>query len=161
MADKRKYTKLLGKKKFAQRLSENIKNHSHLLTYPGGNVTMASINFDFAYELVEIFNDTLTDLLLENGGVTFDNFGRYEVKTQGSKTIRNIFTDNKDVVLPEIQILRFYPADKLKKRIRGEPCDKIHRKTKGNFKFSSEGVEKVSREAFKKVIEGEETDSGD
>lgn len=160
MAEKRGYRTFLGKKKFAQRLSENIRNHSRLLTYPGGNVTMANINHDFAYELIDIFNDTIIDLLLENGGITFDNFGKYEIKTQGSKVICNMFTDNKDMVLPEIKMIRFYPAEKLKRRVRGEPSDQIL-KRKTNFKFSSEGVSNAPKQAVKKVIEGEEANSGD
>lgn len=145
--------KNLGRNRFASRLSENIKKHSRLLLYPGGNVTMVKVNRDFAYELVEIFNETIIDLLLEGEAVNFDQFGKYEIKVQSSKRVKSPFVGNQEIFLPELKMIRFYPAKRLKERIRGNAFGRARR----NFGFSSDSVEKGGQ----KVIEGEKTDDGD
>ena len=131
--------KNLGRNRFASRLSENIKKHSRLLLYPGGNVTMVKVNRDFAYELVEAVN--------------FDQFGKYEIKVQSSKRVKSPFVGNQEIFLPELKMIRFYPAKRLKERIRGNAFGRARR----NFGFSSDSVEKGGQ----KVIEGEKTDDGD
>ena len=149
--------KNLGRTRFAQRLNENIKKRSRLLLYPGGNVTMVNVNYDFAYELVEIFNETITDLLLEGEAVNFDQFGKYEVKVQESKRMKNPFTGDKEVILPELKMIRFYPAKRLKERLMGNAFGRVKR----NFKFSSEGTSVGTNNGGQKVIEGEKADNGD
>lgn len=143
-----------GRARFAQKLSENIKKNSRYVMSPGGNMTLVNINYDFAYELTEIFCETIAQLLIEGYNVVFDQFGRYEVKVQPSRRIKTIFTNNQEVILPELKMLRFYPSPILKARIRGE----LEGRVKRHAGFMSEEYQKKHA---KNIIEGEETESGD
>ena len=143
-----------GRARFAQKLSENIKKNSRYVMSPGGNMTLVNINYDFAYELTDIFCETIAQLLIDGYSVVFDQFGKYEVKVQPSRKIKTIFTNNQEVTLPELKMLRFYPSPILKARIRGE----LEGRVKRHAGFMSEEYQKKHA---KNIIEGEETESGD
>lgn len=142
-----------GRERFAQRFNENIKKSYKRLLNAGGNVSIAVVNYEFAYKLSDIFCETITQLLVEGNSVVFDQFGKYEVKTQPPKRVKTIFTDNKEVILPELKMIRFYPSPVLKARIRGELEGRLERRG-GFFK------NKAKKENTENIIEGEETDNG-
>lgn len=110
---------------FAQALNNNITQYSKYVMKPGGNVAVAVINYDFCYELTQIFIETLTEIMLINEYMNFDQFGKFEIQTRKGRTFRSPLTEMQDVYVPEFKIIRFYPSRRLKDRIKGDAVGMI------------------------------------
>lgn len=119
---------------FAQQLNKNIAKYSKFALHPGGNVTVAVVNYDFCYEMIELYMETLTQFLIKNGEAFFDQFGRFEIRAQKARTINSPIT-NGVLNLPEIKMIKFVPSKRLKERIKGRVKGRIRRR------FASKGAE--------------------
>jgi nucleoid DNA-binding protein len=112
---------------FAQLLNKNIAKYSKFVMKPGGNVAIAVVNYDFCYEIVELFMETLTQFLLKKGVAFFDQFGKFEIRSQKARTLNSPVT-NGIMHLPEIKMIKFVPSKRLKDRIRGTVKGRIRRR---------------------------------
>lgn len=81
---------------FAQELNKNLAKYSTFVMRPGGNVAVAVVNYDFCYELVALFIETITQFLLKNDAVFFDQFGKFEIHTQKSRIVNSPLTNRKN-----------------------------------------------------------------
>lgn len=115
---KSKKQKKKARVSFAQMLNKNIAQYSKHVMKPGGGVTVAVVNYDFCYEFTQLFIETLTQVLLVNEQMNFDQFGKFEVKPQKGRFLKNPLT-GEGVYIPDFKIIRFYPSRALKDRIKG------------------------------------------
>ena len=68
-----------------------------------------------AREGLELFIETLMDCICENEKVMFNNFGRFEMKTLGSRKGR--LPLGGECIIPEHKKMKFYPSKTLSKKI--------------------------------------------
>ena len=68
-----------------------------------------------AREGLELFIETLMDCMCENEKVMFNNFGRFEMKTLGSRKGR--LPLGGECIIPEHKKMKFYPSKALSKKI--------------------------------------------
>ena len=115
---KQKGVKKKSRVLFAQKLNKNIAKYSKQIIPSGASITLAHINYDFCYELTLIFMETLTQILLENNTMNFDQFGKFEIKEHSPKKMKSPLT-GEEIDLPSFKIIRFYPTKILKERIKG------------------------------------------
>ena len=119
--------------KFAQRLNEIVSKYSKCVMRPGGNVTVAVVNYDFCYEFTDLFIETLCQVLLNNEKMYFDQFGKFEVRTRPARVMNNMLTGFKDKLVPEYRVINFQPCKRFKERMRGVKLGRVRKKffTKG------------------------------
>lgn len=146
--------------RFAQQLNRNIAKYSQCVMRPGGNVTVAVVNYDFCYELIEIYMETLTQFLLKNEEAFFDQFGRFEIRKQKARTINSPIT-NGILNLPEIKMIKFVPSKRLKDRIKGLVKGRIRRRfarTSSEVIYADEEIDDENNEIIddQNILECEE-----
>ena len=142
---------------FAQLLNKNIAKYSKFVMKPGGNVAVAVVNYDFCYELVELFIETLTQFLIKKEAVFFDQFGKFEIRHQKARTINSPLT-NGVFNLPEIKLIKFMPSKRLKDRVKGIVKGRIRRRfaqSSNEIIYADEELEDETLEE-KNIIECEE-----
>lgn len=110
-----------------RRLAENIRLYSQYVAQRG-NITVAYINSDFCSEVVDLLMESITQMLLEGQNVYLDQFGKFEVSVRPSSTVCTIFTGYKPIEVPEVKLVKFRPAKRLKERIRGIVVGKVKKK---------------------------------
>ena len=126
-----------GRNSFAKRLNKNIKKYSKSIMNPGANVSFVTLNYDFAHGLIEIFMDTIIDILLEGDSVNVDQFGKFEIRTQPGRVRKSPLVQNKEFFIPELKMIRFFPAKRLKERLNGTAVGRYKR----NFGFTVESYD--------------------
>ncbi|WP_214771204.1 HU family DNA-binding protein [Exiguobacterium sp. s133] len=69
-----------------------------------------------AIELVSLVMERLLKEVLNNGKVTFSNFGAFELKTRKA-TVRKIPNTGEPVIVPERHTIAFTPSREIKRRV--------------------------------------------
>lgn len=141
---------------FAQVLNKNIAQYSKYVMKPGGNVTVACVNYDFCYELTQLFMESLTQVLLINEQMNFDQFGKFEIKKQKGRMLKNPLT-GEGLYVPDFKIIRFYPSKRLKDRVKGI----VKGRAKKVFASSSSDVLYADSEIAKLIDECNSEENGD
>lgn len=69
-------------------------------------------------EIIDLFLETITDCLKEDGAVKLHGFGRFQVKTMKERMGRN-HQNGQEYMIPEHKKVRFYSGKMLDSRIKG------------------------------------------
>lgn len=152
------------KAEFVKRLMENIRNNCRGVSVLG-SIKIAQINKDFTSDLVNVFVETIAEMLIQNYAVYFDQFGVFRITNQKERLVRTPFLNNGEpTIIPSFRLIRFRPSPTLKKRIRGEIAGKIKKDFGGSYKLDEDGnpiCMTLKKDEKKNFIESEVWEDGD